>query len=487
MVGDRRVDGQPFELSAQPKPTEKGQLGGLNSGAGGLLGGLGGESDEKPEAATTLGRLSLEAVSRGPHLAAVSYRRVIMDRLDESGPQPTVVEALADDRAVRPLLIQMWDGAIALGTNHPLFVLRTVLDTIKAQESMDEKARAHIYLGEAFGAGDLAAPTLSKELVWYFLSSDVTRYLLGRQSAGNTMWFYERPRLAFFRHGFLVGDWAHPEGPPRFSEGIDLLNSPFQFTGPTGAIARLATESGVADTALEASFMPGGAVFNTVPLFAAAGLQGVSTMTIRADQRARLQDVSVPPAVRHALEDDLAQGRMLVLPTRMVTLNDVQTFGWWSVDPATGFALGKMELGGAQGFVEVAKMNERIEKWTQMFTKFYGGVMRCYLGALADNLGATKDAVKTFELKTGKRGISPIPDSDTLAQCVVTQICDFIADLVAEAVVTPAFAKQAGETVEGLKKVLMGWAKEQAADKAKGKVKGAVAASCEERMGGGAK
>ena len=132
MVGDRRVDGQPFELSAQPEPTEKGQPGGHNSGAGGLLGGLGGESDEKPEAATTLGRLSLEAVSRGPHLAAVSYRRVIMDRLDESGPHPKVVEALADDRAVRPLLIQMWDGAISVGTNHPLFVLRTVLDTMKA-------------------------------------------------------------------------------------------------------------------------------------------------------------------------------------------------------------------------------------------------------------------------------------------------------------------------------------------------------------------
>jgi hypothetical protein len=249
----------------------------------------------------------------------------------------------------------------------------------------------------------------------------------------------------------------------------------------------VASDSGVADTALEASLMPGGAVFNTLPLFAAASSQGVSTMTVRPDQGARLQAVSVPPAIRRVLEDDLAHGRILVLPSRLVTLNDVHTFGWWSVDPENGFALGKMELGGGQGLVEVSKMNERIEKWTEMFTKFYGGVMRCYLNALADNLGATREAVKTFELKTGQRGQSPVPDSNTLAQCVVTQICDFIADLVAEAAVNPAFAKQAGETVEGLKKLLMQWAKEQAADYAKGKVKGAVAASCEERMGGGHK
>jgi hypothetical protein len=174
---------------------------------------------------------------------------------------------------------------------------------------------------------------------------------------------------------------------------------------------------------------------------------------------------------------------MLVLPSRLVTLNEVRTFGWWSVDPATGFALGKMELGGAQGLVEVAKMNERVAKWAEMFTKFYSGVMRCYLGALADNLGATTDAVRTFELRAGRRGESPVPGTDTLAQCVVSQICDFIAELIVEAAINPAFAKQAGEAVEGLQKVLMEWLREQAVDQVRGTIQGAVAASCQEGMG----
>ena len=480
MIGNRRIDSLPIQLSGQPPARQGG-----GADLGGLFGALGGESDEKPEA-VTLGRLSLEVVSRGPNLPGASSRRVIMDRLDGSGPDAAIVDAFADDRSVRPLLIQMWDGAISIGPIHPLFLLRTVLDTMKAQQSMDEKARARIYLGNAFGVDDLAPQTLSRELIGYFLSSDVTRHQLG-QSAGGVTSFYRRPRLAFYRHGFVVGDWSQPQGPPRFTEGIDVLNSPFQFIGHRDGVARLAAESGIADTALEASLMPAGAVFNTLPLLAAAGAQGVPTLIIRADQRSRLQDVSVPAAIRHVLEDELAQGRMLVMPSRLVTLNDVQTFGWWSVDPATGFALGKMELGGAQGMVEVAKINERIAKWTEMFAKFYSGVMKCYLGALADNLGATTEAVRTFSLKTGHRGESPVPGSDHLAQCVMKQICDFIAELIVEAAINPAFARQADETVQGLKKVLVEWMKQQAADRAsgwvKGKAKGAVTASCDQSMG----
>lgn len=60
-----------------------------------------------------------------------------MDRLDGSGPRSAIVAAFGDDRSVRPLLIQMWDGAICVGPIHPLFLLRTVLDTMKAQQSMD--------------------------------------------------------------------------------------------------------------------------------------------------------------------------------------------------------------------------------------------------------------------------------------------------------------------------------------------------------------
>jgi hypothetical protein len=438
LVGDQQVDGQEFQLSenqilASPPAGEP------DTGGGGMFGALSGATEDEGDTAsgsgndTRLARLSVEAVSSGPHLAEVSYRRVIMDRLDESQAGASRIAALADDNAVRAFMIQAWDGAVSLGASHPVYVLQTILDTMVAQQPMAEKARANIYLGEAFGVEDLSPPTLSRELIAYYLSSDVTRHLLSQRATGLTNWYYERPRLAFFRHGFVVSDWAQPYGTSRFAEGIDLLNSPFRFLGTAADAARLATESGVADTALEQSLLRA-EVFNTLPLFTAADSQGVPSMTIGPADGALLQNVDVPPAIRRVLAEELAKGQMLVLPSRLVTLNGVQTFGWWSVDPVNGFALGKMELGGAQGFVEVTQMNERIQQWSEIFTKFYGGMMKCYLGELQKNLGATEDGLRTLQLNEGSGlGDNPVPDSSTLAACVTKTMCDVIVDLMISA------------------------------------------------------
>jgi hypothetical protein len=271
---------------------------------------------------------------------------------------------------------------------------------------------------------------------------------------------------------------------PRFEEGIDLLNSPFRFLGAGADSARLAIDSGVADTAIELSLVRD-AVFNTLPLFAAADAQGVDTMSIGPGEAEQLRNLKIPPAIRRALTAELASGQYLLLPTRLVTLDGVQTFGWWSIDPVTGFALGKMGVGGGQGFVEVSKMNERIQQWTDVFTKFYGGVLRCYLGELQKNLGATPDALKTLQLKKGSGiGDNPVPDSTTLAQCVIKQICKTITELMINAAANPAFARQADEAVKGLEEVLYRWAQELLIDEAKSQAQGKAAAACEAGPGG---
>jgi len=77
---------------------------------------------------------------------------------------------------------------------------------------------------------------------------------------------------------------------------------------------------------------------------------------------------------------------------------------------------------GRAGLVEVTKMHERVEKWTEIFTKFYSGVMRCYLGALPTTRSDT-DALKTFKLKEAAAGESHA-EMDKLAACVITQACD---------------------------------------------------------------
>jgi transglutaminase-like putative cysteine protease len=486
LVGDRRIEGQVFRLSGSPSATEATGEPALPAGGwfDSMSGEAGGEDDTQDAALTVLGRLTFEAVSRGPKLRELGYRRVIMDRLDVSEAGIASLDALADDQSVRPLLIQAWDGAISFGASHPVYVLQTLLDTMVGQQSMYEKALANLYLGESFAVDDLAPPSLSGELIGFYLSSDVSRHMLSGQANGPAYSYYERPRLAFFRHGFAVGDWARPNGLPRFEEGIDLLNSPFRFLGAGADSARLAIDSGVADTAIELSLVRD-AVFNTLPLFAAADAQGVDTMSIGPGEAEQLRNLKIPPAIRRALTAELASGQYLLLPTRLVTLDGVQTFGWWSIDPVTGFALGKMGVGGGQGFVEVSKMNERIQQWTDVFTKFYGGVLRCYLGELQKNLGATPDALKTLQLKKGSGiGDNPVPDSTTLAQCVIKQICKTITELMINAAANPAFARQADEAVKGLEEVLYRWAQELLIDEAKSQAQGKAAAACEAGPGG---
>ena len=491
LVGEQRFDGEPFALRGSATPASSG---GPDTGAGDLFGGLTGDEDGvRPSAAApassntgtaVLVRVSLVTTSRGPHLRDASYRRTLMDRLDRTDP-PKVLAPLADDGAVRALLLQAWDGAASAGANHPAFVLQTLLASLKSQEPMEEKARARIYLGQPFGVDDLAPPMLPRELTGYYLSSDVNRHLASRQHGRHVCWYYERPRLAFARHGFVVGDWANPGGGASFADGIDLLNSPFRFLGGAEA-ASVARESGIVDTVLERSFARGGPESNTIPLFAAANEQGIATLHVDAAHAKQLDTVAVPAPIRRVLDEELASGQSLVLPSRLVSLHGVRTFGWWSVDTATGVAIGKMELGGSQGLVEVSKMHERVEKWTEMFAKFYGGLLRCYIDSLAENLGATPEALKTFSLKHGSGpGDSPMPGMDKLAGCVISQVCDMIAELLIEASVTPAFAKEAEATIKPLQKIILEWVGEQALEKAKGTLQGAVAKACEASMGGG--
>jgi len=494
LIGDERTEGEEFRLGGQAtetgeQPSDGGGDNGAGKATGGMLGGLAGQEDEaaapkpksKPPSEASVGpalaRLYLEVTSAGPHLGEARYRRVILDRLESSKAQ--ILPALGDDNVVRSLLVQAWDGTISVGANSPVYVLGTQLDHYKAQESMEEKARARAYLGQDFGVSDLPGPAMPPELTNYFFASDVARFLLSRRDAPKAQSYYERPRLAFIRHGFVVGDWTKPEGVHRFAQGIDLINAPFQFVGDPADAVRL--EAGIADTALERLTVTPNSSFNTIPLFEAASAQSVSVLTISPQQNGTLDNLAVPPAIKNVLAGELAQGQTLVLPARLVRLGEVQTYGWWSVDPASGVALGKMELGGAQAMTETAEMHERIEKWTEIFAKFYGGLLQCYMGALGDNLGGL-EALQTGHLKHGEPGESPMPNTDALAECVISTACDTVAELLTEAALSPIFAKEAEAEIRPIREIIEDWAMETAATKT---AEWSVGKACEQGVAGG--
>jgi transglutaminase-like putative cysteine protease len=82
LVGDQRIEGEVFRLSGGPSATEA--TGEPALPAGGWFDSMSGEEDTQGEALAVLGRLTFEAISRGPKLQELGYRRVIMDRLDVS-------------------------------------------------------------------------------------------------------------------------------------------------------------------------------------------------------------------------------------------------------------------------------------------------------------------------------------------------------------------------------------------------------------------
>jgi len=466
VVGEDNTEGKAFQLRPQEGGEESSEAGEESPGGGnaaeGLLGGLGGGEGETPKKAAprpkatgaVLGRLYLQVVSKAPHLAEAHYRRVIMDRLEVRQGRLQLQAGMEDDKSIRALLIQVWDGAISVGPCHVLYLFKTQLETLKAQESMEEKARAKVYLGQEFSVDDLAGPMLPPELINYFFSSDLARFLIRQKSAPRARQYYEQPRLAFFRHGFAVRDWSKPARSRRFQEGIDLRNAPFQFAAGGDQALPLALKAGIADTALESSFVHGGPGFNALPLFAAATEQGIPLVTIGPAQRAGIDSLALPPAIKDVLQHELSQGHMLILPTRLVSLNQTQTFDWWSIDPATGTALGKMELGGAQAMVETSKLEEQVRKLAKIFGKFYGGLLSCYMLAIADTLAPPSGPYTILD----EKDLPVIKGGGDLGECVIGVTCTAISDLSSEAVSSAGFSDEAQKLIAELQELIAEWA-----------------------------
>jgi hypothetical protein len=129
------------------------------------------------------------------------------------------------------------------------------------------------------------------------------------------------------------------------------------------------------------------------------------------------------------MRDDVGSGHALVAPARLVSVEGQPQFGWWSVDLQTGYTIGRMDLGGAQGLVESSQINEKITQWTETFIKFYGNVIHCYMGAVENALGSVK-MVNGKVAVTINHGTDPSPSTAQVADCLIDAACDTLADLV---------------------------------------------------------
>jgi hypothetical protein len=368
-----------------------GGLAGVLAGGGGESGGS--ESPTPKSSGAVLARLYLEAETRGPQLTPTRSRRVILDRLVSTGAKAMIDPAMAGDDVAGALTSQVWDGAIGVGAVHPLYLAKATLAWIASNIDLQNMMLAAADSGAKLDVSQLPGPLLEPGLLTFFLSSANTEHRIQMQFTPQVRAYYERPRLAFVRHGFVVGDWANAAGPASYREGIDIINSPFGFVGHPELQSRLAMRWGAADTALEMRFsMNAAKAFNTLRLIAAASAEKVPMQTIGPDQASALASLSVPAPIKAVLAGDLGDGRTIVAPQHLIEMNGTHTYGWWSLERDTGYAIGKMELGGAQELAEYTGLQGRIADAAQIAGKMMGDILRCYMGGIGGVLAGGSGA-----------------------------------------------------------------------------------------------
>jgi hypothetical protein len=388
-VGDNTVAQQSFQLrvtQSAKKDVPQAQ-GGLLGGIIGATGGTTGQPSASAPVGAVLARLYLEFETRAPQLSPKQSRRIILDRLASNGGSLQIDPALAKDDVAGKLLVQIWDGAIAVGTIHPAYLATATAAWIDAYESLQNALIAAENAGGKLNPQDLPRSLLPPELLTFFVASGEAEDQIQKKFAPAARAYYERPRLAFFRHGFVVADWGDLSKPASYREGIDVVNSPLGFIGAPDAQRGLAMRWGAADTALELRFsLAGGEGFNTIRLMAAATSQKVAVRAVSPNQKAAPQSMNVPFSIKSVLDSEVSDNRALLAPASLVNLNGTRTYGWWSIEQSTGYAIGKMELGGAQDLSEYTEVQQKIPEWSKLAGTLLGNVLRCYAASEASAL-----------------------------------------------------------------------------------------------------
>lgn len=380
-----------FRISGEkPKPADA-------PGAGGLLGGFGGgggnESDA-PAPDSQLARLQVEIVFHSPGQPDETERRTILDRVEPQGDSWRLVPAWAEAGKVRPVLLQAWDGAVDVGAPH----LYAWIDAEAGALRNVTPWRTALTSSQELNPDDLPGPGLSPQLSGFFFTSGLARHRMAAASGFRLLPYFARPRLAFLRHGYVRHDWS--ESAPvavQYAEGIDVVNEPVCFFGSTAYAGLFALRAGISDTILEQFVLHDPLPFNAVPALAAARAQKLPLATVSS--ASDLAGLRVPAAIRTAMSDDLAHGRLILAPTGPVELAQTHAFPWWSIDPRTGAALGRMDVGGGQAMMEFSKVTETVGSLAKVFGKLMGNMIRCYGGAIGSAMAGGGKGSKSDEVK----------------------------------------------------------------------------------------
>ena len=347
LVGDANATKLAFDDGGKTKTPgekkDKGSPAGLGFGG---FGGFGGGGDEAPESKLTAEWIEFEI--RAPGASNIVERRDIFDLIGPAAratakgkkfDEPSINDnaklkrglALLERIEILPLTCQI----------DPTYV-----DYLFARDLL---ANREFLIGAVNGATS-GQKTSAKPAP---LPSQLYNWAIARRSwsthAGGV--YLDRINLAAYR--LQLG--LDSAGDLTVLHGFDIVANNVAAMPQVGGDAfATAVQQGVAETNAEALLETGlGPVKNTAELMQRSASGEIKWLAFRDPRDQRWEQVEISPDVRARIDQDLAKGYAVVVPSKAIELaENVSSVGWWRVHPVTGEALGRMESGAGQALTE---------------------------------------------------------------------------------------------------------------------------------------
>ncbi len=141
-------------------------------------------------------------------------------------------------------------------------------------------------------------------------------------------------------------------------------------------------EQGILDTNSEVEHLAAEVwIENTALLFTESLKQGIDWLVIRDAGDPALEKTQFPPETRFCLEQDLADGYIVITPPKPIPINGKPMIGWWRIDPRKGTTLGMGASGSGQALTQYARdVNLALQLKTAI--SIHASIMRCMAAAI---------------------------------------------------------------------------------------------------------
>jgi hypothetical protein len=150
------------------------------------------------------------------------------------------------------------------------------------------------------------------------------------------------------------------------------------------SLFKLRLNQGVLDTNIEALLMKdlSKTPENTAELFTIGRVRDVKWVTLQGPDALDGQDLQIPIDIQARINQDLAEGYVVLAPRRMLSIENRQMYAWWRLDPTSGSILGIGASGMGAAFSEKVILD--IGLATFIISYFYCSYARCWQDGYED-------------------------------------------------------------------------------------------------------